>query len=61
MISSYGEFRSRGRGKRARNHKKKKPLRLETKLRVAGGQVCGGWDNGYWGLRRPRVVMSTGC
>ena len=48
-----------GEGEKARNHKK--TLRLETKLRVAGGQVCGGWDNGCWGLRRPHVVMSTGC
>ena len=38
-----------GEGEKEQEIIKKKTLRLETKLRVAGGQVCGGWDNGCWG------------
>ena len=42
MISSYGEFRSRGRGKRARNHKKNPKV---------GDQSEGCWRAGVWGMQ----------
>ena len=44
---------------REANHKRL--LNTENKLKVAGGEVGGGWAKWVRALRRVLVGMSTGC